>query len=552
MVIAALLLGLFTADLLSLRPDDSGGPLVYEQAAYDLREVALHLQVFPAQKRIGGMAHLTVRVVQPTHRLRFDLDNRLEVSQVLAAMRPLAYDHHDGVLMVNLARTYQSGEQLSIAVHYGGQPREAPRPPWVGGFTWSSTADGQPWIGVSCQLDGADLWWPTKDHPSDEPERVSLHIRVPQSLKVAANGLLLGIDRHDDQTHTFNWRTELPINSYNVTLNIAPYRLLESSYTSVDGTVVPLQFWALPEHYEQAWPFLNEIQAHLRFYEETLGPYPFRAEKYGVAETPYLGMEHQTIIAYGHGFQGGKFGYDWLHHHELGHEWWGNLVTVSDWRDFWIHEGLCGYMQALYNEAVADEAAYHAFFEDHKRSFPDHMPLAPVEPQTLVAVYNTPPDYTASSGIVWTKGALMLHSLRYLLGRDVLVQGLRRFAYPNEAAEKRLDGSATRFVTSADFVATMEQVSGQELGWFFQMYLRQVDLPELVQERKGDRLALYWRTNQPFPMPIDIQVGEKTMRLALTNEPTYVSVKEDVPIIVDPKGWVLRQADTANPPAVQP
>jgi len=168
------------------------------------------------------------------------------------------------------------------------------------------------------------------------------------------------------QTRTYHWHVSNPINVYNVALNIAPYRVIEDEMESVAGDVFPIQFYVLPEDYEKGLELFEEIKDHLAFYEEYVGPYPFRSDKYGVAQTPHLGMEHQTIIAYGAGFdntsmtRGTDLGFDALHHHELAHEWWGNLVTNADWSDMWLHEGFGSYMQPLYREYLLGAESYDA------------------------------------------------------------------------------------------------------------------------------------------------------------------------------------------------
>jgi len=182
---------------------------------------------------------------------------------------------------------------------------------------------------------GADVWWPNKDHVSDKPDSMTIRITVPEPLVVASNGRLEQVEEHGDGTRTYHWFVSTPISNYNVALNIAPYVVIQEEYESVTGETFPVMFYVLPESLEDGRALMPEILAHLRWFEETLGPYPFRADKYGVAQTPYLGMEHQSIIAYGANFDNGAmtggvdWGFDALHHHELSHEWWGNLVTNS-------------------------------------------------------------------------------------------------------------------------------------------------------------------------------------------------------------------------------
>ncbi|HYE66667.1 MAG TPA: hypothetical protein VD966_13850, partial [Pyrinomonadaceae bacterium] len=310
---------------LGVRPTDSGGPLMPEQAAYDVTFYDLALRINPTEQSIAGVLTAHARIVHPTEWFVLDLDTPLVVDSVAAVGRgaetqPLRFERRGGKLWIAFPLTMQPGEMVKVRVAYGGKPRVARRPPWVGGFVWEKTPGGEPWVAVACQNDGADLWWPCKDHPSDEPDSMALHITVPQSLVCAANGQLQSVVKNNDGTHTFNWFISAPINNYSVSINVAPYRTIEGPYRSLSGETVPVTFWVLPEDYEKGRQLFPQFLEHLRFLEQHLGPYPFRADKIGVAQTPYLGMEHQTIIAYGNRYRRPSFDYDWLHHHEMSHE----------------------------------------------------------------------------------------------------------------------------------------------------------------------------------------------------------------------------------------
>ena len=376
---------------------DSGGPLQPEQAAYDVSFYDLSVQVFPETQRIGGIPEVRARVGHPMHILVLDLDMPLTVTGVEEVLpgnktMPLTFKHTAGQVRIQLGATRQHGTDFRVRVRYAGSPRVAPKAPWDGGFDWKKTPSGAPWIATSCQTQGADTWWPVKDHVSDEPDSMALQVRVPDALVAACNGRLRGVQAHGDGTRTFQWYISTPINTYNVALNIAPYRVIEETYQSVAGDRFPVAFYVLPEDYDKGLKLFEEIKDHIRFYEKYLGPYPFRKDKYGVAQTPHLGMEHQTIIAYGANFNngsmtGGKdWGFDALHHHEFGHEWWGNLVTNSDWRDMWIHEGFCSYMQALYMEDREGSEGYHRYMNNMRR-FWNNLAVAPLESMSANAIY---------------------------------------------------------------------------------------------------------------------------------------------------------------------
>ena len=522
---------------------NSGGPLSPEQAAYDVTFYDLTLQIDPSEKRIDGALHLTAHAVLPLESIVLDLDTLLRIKSVYElqprSARKAPYSHKSGKIRIKLHRQYELGEKLTVRVEYGGHPRVASRPPWDGVFTWSSTPDGKPWITTTCQGEGADLWWPCKDHPSDEPDSMALHIRVPADLVVASNGRLRSVDSHVDRTKTYNWFVSTPINNYGVAVNIGPYRVIERSYQSTSGDLVPVYFWVLPADYHKGLARLPDFLDHLRFHEELLGPYPFRADKYGIAQTPHLGMEHQTIIAYGANFdnrtytRGIDWGFDALHHHELSHEWWGNLVTCADWKDMWIHEGFGTYMQALYVEQKLGVEAYHRYMAT-QQTYWNTEPVAPRESKTSNEIYSAP---------IYSKGATILHALRYLIGDAAMFKALRRMAYPDASLELVRDGSQTRLTDTDEFIAIAEKASGRKLVWFFDVYARESLLPVLETRQEDQALFLKWHTpkNLPFPMPIDVKTNGVVKRVEIPVEGTRLKIDANETPQIDPLNWVRHQ-----------
>jgi aminopeptidase N len=522
---------------------DSGGPLIPEQAAYDVTFYDLRLRVTPSDSTIAGTLTVVADVIARLDQLVLDLDERLGIGEVVlqaptASGTSLTFERRRGKTWIELPGTRTIGDRITVQVTYGGKPRIAPNPPWSGGFTWSRTPSGEPWIATTCQQEGPDIWWPSKDHPSDEPDSMALHVTVPDPLVVASNGRLTGVDHHPDHTSTYHWFVSTPINSYNVALNIAPYRAVEDSFTSITGEVFPVVFWALPQSYEKAARLLPEILDHLRFFEDVAGPYPFRADKYGVVETPHLGMEHQTIIAYGGNFMNGAMtdGVDWgsdaLHHHELSHEWWGNLVTNSEWSDMWLHEGFGSYMQPLYLEQSQGVDAAREYLANLRHNISNRSALAPRQSRSAKQIYG---------GDIYFKGAWVLHTLRYLVGDEDFRYILRRMAYPDPAMESVTDGGQTRFATTDDFLAMAEKISGLELDWFFEVYVRQPQLPRLRSSRRGNTLELAWQIpgGLEFPLPVDVLVGRQIHRVPMPGARGTLSVPAHLEPTIDPFDQIL-------------
>lgn len=530
---------------LGARPTVTGGPVPYEQAAYDVQKYDIGMSVDPANKSISGATVITAKIVQPINVFVLDLDTPYTVSEVVRLdglkRSKLVFERKGGKIWSYFPNTVQAGATVMIEVRYGGTPRVAPRPPWVGGFMWEKTADGSPWISTAFQNDGADLMFPCKDYPHDKADKVSIAVTVPDGLYVASIGKLIRTQKNPDKTVTYYWVMTNPIANYGVTINIAPYKPVVDSYRSVTGETFPVIFYALPESVDKAPGLIAQTKKYLAFFEEYLGPYPFRSQKLGIAETPHLGMEHSTIIAYGNKFKYDPDGFDWLMFHELGHEWWANLVTASDWRDFWIHEGFQSYMDTLFLEKTKGRDAYLDAMKKRAKATRNKQPVAPRDAKIAYEVYLQAPDFIKSDGDIYGKGAVVLHTLRGLIGDKAFFRALRRMAYPAKALERVTTGGQSRFVNTDDFKTIAEEESGMDLDWFFEVYLRQPALPRLSMIQTGDRIDFKWNVpnDLPFPMPIEISVDGRIEKLPM-KDGTATTYTKGVTPVIDPNGWVLK------------
>lgn len=548
---------------------ESGGTLHPYQAAYDVQRYVLDLVVDPSDSTLAGFAETHARIVSPTDTWRLALDPRFEISTIEELMHNKNPKPGEGMHLndaagnrileqrewtrpaeeskyidIEFPRTLEVGERVAIRIHYSGAPRVARRAPWDGGFVWAKTPSGAPWVGVACQTDGAWIWWPNKDHPSDEPDRgATLRFTMPSDLKAVSNGVLTSEEVLDNGFTKWTWSVKNPINSYTVTLNAAPYLEMSEEYVSVAGDTMPIQFWVLPEFEEKGKWLFPQFAEHLRFFEEVVGPYPFRNEKYGVAHAPFLGMEHQTLIAYGASFSndnmfGQGVGFDDLHHHELAHEWWGNLVTAWDWRDFWIHEGFGTYMQALFAEQLEGRDGYNRVMGLTRMRIVSQQEIVPQGFQTTRDVYGT-----GRGGDIYYKGAWVLHTLRGIMGDELFFQLLSEFAYPTPESREKTDGTQLRFVSSRDFKEHAERVSGLDLEAFFDLYLHTANLPDLKWERDGRSLRV-WFENIPegvdFRVPVEIESGGKILRPVVSAEPVEVQLHRREDPSLDPRNLILK------------
>lgn len=276
----------------------------------------------------------------------------------------------------------------------------------------------------------------------------------------------------------------------------------------------------------------------LDFFEEVIGPYPFADEKMGVVETPHLGMEHQTINAYGNDYKKAETGYDWLLQHEFAHEWFGNQLTNVDWDDFWLHEGYGTYMQPLYLQWLRGDMEYMAALMKMRATLMLRHPV--VAGRSMIEKDVSSADRGPGNDVYY-KGALMLHTLRGLIGDDAFFRATRELVYGTDAPKP--GNFRPRYASTADYVALVNRIVGKDYGWFFDVYLRSVKLPELVATRAADGLELRWKTegDKPFPMPVQVRAGKRVVDVPMADGRGHVALAAGESYTLDPHSRVLRE-----------
>lgn len=522
----------------------SGRPLAPEQAAVTLDVADLALKILPETRSIEAVATLTFTATAPVERLVVDLDERFTIGGVAIDGVALSADddwgQDDGRLWAQLATTLAPGASATLRIAYSGQPRVAPRAPWNGGFVWTTAPSGEPWIATAVQGEGCDLFWPCIDSSLSEPGRVDLHITIPSNLAAPSNGRFLGTVDHGDGWTTWNWSAR-DINPYAVALNIGPYEKVEATYQSRFGNSFPMEYWHLrSDDPARVQALFAQFRPMLDFFEATVGPYPFGDEKMGVVETPHLGMEHQTINAYGNGYRIDLRGYDWLLQHELAHEWFGNQMTHVDPDDFWLHEGLGTYMQPLYAFWLNGDRYMDIELGELHADLVNAYPVVTGQPLVGGGYF----EGQGPGNDIYFKGALTAHTLRMLIGDEAFFRSLTTLVYGRP--DPRPGNFSTVRRSTEDFIRIVNETTGEDLRWFFRAYLYNAALPVLNQERDGDRLILSWTTGDggPFPMPIDVLVDDELVYLPMTDGRGEIAdVPPNAHILIDPSNKVLRRLD---------
>ncbi len=518
---------------------ETGGAMPEAQRALAFDHADLKLKILPEKKAIEGEATLTFTAKSRLDKLVVDFDRVFTIRRLTIdgkALKPTSWSNPEGRLTITLPRTVAKGRQVTLAVTYDGVPHEAKRAPWDGGFVWSKTETGEPWIATAVQGDGCDLFWPCIDYPTGEPKLVDLHITVPAPLVAPANGVFKGMTEKDGW-RTYHWRAKQP-NTYAIALDVGPYEELTGTYESRFGDSIPLSFWHLKSSAAPAKDLFAEFTPMLDFFEQMIGPYPFRDEKMGVVETPHLGMEHQTINAYGNAYKKDGFGFDWLLQHEFAHEWFGNQLTNADNDDMWLHEGFGSYMQPLYSQWLHGDMEYMSRLNTQRLAVRNKFPIVSDRPLKEDAVYN---GERGPGNDIYYKASNVLHTLRALIGDEAFFKITRIAVYGRD--DPKPGNFSPRYLSTRDFVRIVNEVTGQDFGWFFDVYLYQAAPPELIERRDGADLVLQWKTpaDKPFPMPVDVKIGGKLVTLPMAGGTGRVTVGDAVPVIVDPASKVLRR-----------
>lgn len=517
----------------------TGGPMPAEQRALGFEHADLKFRILSDRKAIEGEATLTFTAKAPLTKLVLDFDRVFTIRKLTIdgkALKPTAWTNPEGRMTITLPHEVAKGRSITAVIAYDGVPLEAKRAPWDGGFVWSKAPTGEPWIATAVQGDGCDIFWPCIDYPTGEPKLVDLHITVPAPLVAPANGVFKGMTEKDGW-RTYNWRAKNP-NTYAIALDVGPYEETTARYKSRFGDSFPMSFWYLKGNADKARGLFAEFTPMLDFYEQMIGPYPFRDEKMGVVETPHLGMEHQTINAYGNKYKKEVYGFDWLLQHEFAHEWFGNQLTNSDNDDMWLHEGYGTYMQPLMSQWLHGDMEYMARLNQMRVDTKNRFPIVSGRPLREDEVYN---GERGPGNDIYYKAANVLHTLRALIGDEAFFKITRIAVYGRD--DPKPGNFTTRYLGTKDYIKIVNQVTGRDYGWFFDVYLREAAPPELVETREGGDLLLAWKApnGKPFPMPVDVKVGDKTVTLPMADGTGRVSVGDTAPVIVDPASKILRR-----------
>lgn len=509
----------------------SGGKLKLVQANMDIRKYSLNLDVDIANKFIKGNTTVNLQLKNAADTILLDLIQHYNIETIKVDGKPVSFDHKDEKIYIkgngfDKSNQFAAGKH-SVFIAYSGNPPEAIRPPWLGGFTWAKDRSGNDWVAINIQKEGGRMYFPCKDHPSDEPnEGAELNITVPKGLSVAGPGLLQKTVYKKDKA-SFFWKTNYTISNYCILFNIGKYKVVKDSYTTINGNVVPIEYYILEEDSGQAKRVIEAKKRDSKILEKYFGEYPWYKEKIGIAAVPNSGMEHQTMITFDNKFIFTTIGgqdYSANLFHEYAHEWWANKVTNKDWAHMWIQEGIGTYAEALAMYELGGKTEYDKIIAAHKRGIRYKKPLVGGEELSE--------DETYAGNDIYTKGSFFMHSLRYVLGDEVFFKTLKQLA-TDEAY------TYDNTITTTDVEELFSKAAGYSLKPFFDFHLRTTQLMEVSIKETGYQQYQIKPLNYFMDLPYEVTVNGRPSRMTIGKD--GITVKSNSLPLVDAAGYYLKK-----------
>ena len=505
------------------------------QEKIDIKFYELNLDIDFNSSRLRGSVTVNgvIGNIYPDF-IELDLYDNMTVDSILQNNIPILYLHENDMLKIPISDITLNDENLfSLTIFYQGTPDHC----GAGGFKFDEHQNiGHVWTLSEAYC--ARSWWPCKDDPSDKADSVNIIVSVPTepAYIVASNGLLSSTTINNNKK-TYFWKERYPITTYLVSLAIYPYTKWVDQYVSpISSDTMLIEHYVFPDRYEASYPNYSLTKDMLSFFSELFGEYPFISEKYGHADFTWGGgMEHQTLSSMGSFSQN-------LMVHELGHSWWGNLITCKTFNDIWLNEGFARYCQALWAEHMYGREAYFDFMNNH----------AYYGAGTIYVENPSSNSQIFSAGLSYNKASWVLHMLRHKVGETMFFDILKSYASN--------DSLSYNAASTSDFQKVCEDISGLDFEQFFQQWIYGEKYPKYelswwhegngIYNVKIDQVQSY----NFFSMPIDLKfsgsAGPMLVDTTIVIENNNSSQLYEFSgfnflvenVMLDPENWILKEA----------
>lgn len=495
--------------------DTLRGSITPERAWWDVKQYVISVEPDFNTKTIKGSNTIYFKPVSDGKVMQIDLQEGMVINNAFYRGIPLPLKRDGNVYYLTFEDNLPKKE-LNIRIEFSGKPREAVNPPWDGGWIWKKDKNGFPWMSVACQGLGASVWLPCKDHQSDEPEEgAMLEIITPADLVGVGNGRLLAEHKMGTDKKVFKWAVRNPINSYNIIPYIGKYVHFGEVYFGEQGPL-DCDYYVLDYNLDKAKEQFKQVAPMLKCFEYWFGPYPFYKDSYKLVESPHLGMEHQSAVAYGNGYRNGYKGtdlsgsgwglkWDFIIIHESGHEWFANSITTKDIADMWVHESFTNYSETIYTGCQFGKEAGEAYLQGIRNNIRNDIPV--------IGPYGVNQE---GSGDMYYKGANMIHNIRTVINDDTLfrkiLRGMNKAFYHQTVTTKQIE----------DYISAQ---SGKDFSKVFDQYLRTIKIPVLEYKTKEGSISFRWNNVvDGFNMPVNVDLGGRTQWINPTTEWQNLSI----------------------------
>ncbi len=487
------------------RADTLRGSLRPERSNFDVLKYDLSVKVEPDKKFISGNNKIRFKVLDSLPRMQLDLFANMQVDSIIYENQKLIFAREYNAVFIDFPKTLNPGSVEEVDFYFSGKPKIAKNPPWDGGFIFNNDKNGKDWVSVAVQGTGASLWYPNKDHQSDEPETTEIHLIVPENLMGVSNGRLTGEKNLKNGFKQFDWQVKNPINNYNIILNVGDYVHFSDQYKDLD-----LEYYVLSYNLEAAKKQFEQVKPMMACFYEKFGPYPFPEDSYKLVESPHLGMEHQSAVAYGNNFKNGYLGrdlsgtgiglrWDFIIIHESAHEWFGNSITAADIADMWIHESFTAYAEAVFVECQYGKEDGLAYTRGTRKGIANDIPI--------IGDYGVNSE---GSGDMYYKGANMLNNIRSVINDDAKWWQLLKDFHTEFKHQ---------ITNTKEVVNFFESRTQAELTPIFNQYLRYTQVPQIAFRTENGKIQYRWEAKaENFEMPLDLKLDGKQKRIYPTKE----------------------------------
>jgi aminopeptidase N len=459
-----------------------------QPSSYDVSYYLCNWNVDPAENYISGNVTIQYNIlVSPFDTLPIDLVDQLNVDSVIYHGNSISFLHEDDIIQIPVD-PLNVGDSDAVTIYYKGTPGSS----GFGSFE-QSDHDGAPIVWTLSEPYGASEWWPCKDGLVDKADSLDINITVPSGNRAASNGLLVDVSENDNEI-TYHWKHRFPIATYLICLAVTNYVENTQTITFENDEELLVQNFFFPEDSASAANQLAPLANTMLLYNSLFGDYPFTSEKYGHAQFGWGGgMEHQTmtfVSAFNHE----------LIAHELAHHWFGDKVTCGSWEDIWLNEGFATYLSGLTYEHLFD-GAYWMQFKTERISHITGQPDGSVWCDDTTNV-----SRIFSGRLSYSKGAMILHQLRWVVGDEVFYEAIGN--YLNDPQH------AYGFAVTDNLQAHFETVYGQSLQWYFDDWFTGEGYPsfDLEWSQVGENLSVTVQQDQSdasvdfFQLPLPIYV----------------------------------------------